>query len=444
MSYVDEVIAMVVEKNPAQPEFHQAVKEVLESLRVVVEANEEAYRKDALLERLVTPERQLLFRVPWVDDKGQVQVNNAYRVQFNSAIGPYKGGLRLHPSVNLGIIKFLGFEQIFKNSLTGLPIGGGKGGSDFDPKGKSDREIMAFCQSFMTELCKYIGADTDVPAGDIGTGAREIGYMFGQYKRIRGVYEGVLTGKGLSYGGSLARTEATGYGLLYFTEEMLKSNGIDIAGKTVVVSGAGNVAIYAIQKAQQLGAKVVTCSDSTGWIYDKDGIDVALLKEVKEVKRARLTEYAAARPSAEYHEGRGVWSVKCDIALPCATQNELLIDDAKALVANGCIAVAEGANMPTTIEATEYLQANKVLFAPGKASNAGGVATSALEMSQNSERLSWTFEEVDGKLKNIMVNIFHNLDDAAKKYGMEGNYVAGANIAGFLKVVDAMTAQGIV
>ena len=444
MSYVDEVIAMVVEKNPAQPEFHQAVKEVLESLRVVVEANEEAYRKDALLERLVTPERQLLFRVSWVDDKGQVQVNNAYRVQFNSAIGPYKGGLRLHPSVNLGIIKFLGFEQIFKNSLTGLPIGGGKGGSDFDPKGKSDREIMAFCQSFMTELCKYIGADTDVPAGDIGTGAREIGYMFGQYKRIRGVYEGVLTGKGLSYGGSLARTEATGYGLLYFTEEMLKCNGIDIAGKTVVVSGAGNVAIYAIQKAQQLGAKVVTCSDSTGWIYDKDGIDVALLKEVKEVKRARLTEYAAARPSAEYHEGRGVWSVKCDIALPCATQNELLIDDAKALVANGCIAVAEGANMPTTIEATEYLQANKVLFAPGKASNAGGVATSALEMSQNSERLSWTFEEVDGKLKNIMVNIFHNLDDAAKKYGMEGNYVAGANIAGFLKVVDAMTAQGIV
>ncbi|MDD6733601.1 MAG: NADP-specific glutamate dehydrogenase [Lachnospiraceae bacterium] len=443
MSYVDEVIAMVVEKNPAQPEFHQAVKEVLESLRVVVEANEEAYRKDALLERLVTPERQLLFRVPWVDDKGQVQVNNAYRVQFNSAIGPYKGGLRLHPSVNLGIIKFLGFEQIFKNSLTGLPIGGGKGGSDFDPKGKSDREIMAFCQSFMTELCKYIGADTDVPAGDIGTGAREIGYMFGQYKRIRGVYEGVLTGKGLSYGGSLARTEATGYGLLYFTEEMLKCNGIDIAGKTVVVSGAGNVAIYAIQKAQQLGAKVVTCSDSTGWIYDKDGIDVALLKEVKEVKRARLTEYAAARPSAEYHEGRGVWSVKCDIALPCATQNELLIDDAKALVANGCIAVAEGANMPTTIEATEYLQANKVLFAPGKASNAGGVATSALEMSQNSERLSWTFEEVDGKLKNIMVNIFHNLDDAAKKYGMEGNYVAGANIAGFLKVVDAMLAQGV-
>ena len=444
MSYVDEVYQMVVEKNPAQPEFHQAVKEVLESLRVVIEANEEAYKKDALLERLVTPERQLLFRVPWVDDKGQVQVNNAFRVQFNSAIGPYKGGLRLHPSVNLGIIKFLGFEQIFKNSLTGLPIGGGKGGSDFDPKGKSDREVMAFCQSFMTELNKYIGADTDVPAGDIGTGAREIGYMYGQYKRIRGVYEGVLTGKGLSYGGSLARTEATGYGLLYLTSEMLKCNGHDLSGKIVVISGSGNVAIYAAQKAQQLGAKVVTVSDSTGWVYDPEGIDVALLKEVKEVKRARLTEYAAARKSAQYHEGRGVWSVKCDVALPCATQNELLIDDAKALVANGCIAVAEGANMPTTIEATEYLQENGVLFAPGKAANAGGVATSDLEKSQNSERLSWTFEEVDSKLKNIMVNIFHNLDDAAKKYGMEGNYVAGANIAGFLKVADAMTAQGIV
>jgi len=444
MSYVDEVFQMVVDKNPAQPEFHQAVKEVLESLRVVIEANEEAYRKDALLERLVTPERQLLFRVPWVDDKGQVQVNNAFRVQFNSAIGPYKGGLRLHPSVNLGIIKFLGFEQIFKNSLTGLPIGGGKGGSDFDPKGKSDREVMAFCQSFMTELSKYIGADTDVPAGDIGTGAREIGYMFGQYKRIKGVYEGVLTGKGLSYGGSLARTEATGYGLLYLTEEMLKCNGKDIAGKTIAVSGAGNVAIYAIQKAQQLGAKPVTCSDSSGWIYDSEGIDVALLKEVKEVKRARLTEYAAARPSAEYHEGKGVWSVKVDIALPCATQNELNLEDAKALVANGCFAVAEGANMPTTMDATEYLQANGVLFAPGKASNAGGVATSALEMSQNSERLSWTFEEVDSKLKGIMVNIFHSMDEAARKYGMEGNYVAGANIAGFLKVAEAMTAQGIV
>ena len=444
MSYVDEVIEQVVAQNPAEPEFHQAVKEVLESLRVVVEANEEAFRRDALLERLVNPERQFKFRVPWVDDKGQVHVNTGYRVQFNSAIGPYKGGLRLHPSVNLGIIKFLGFEQIFKNSLTGLPIGGGKGGSDFDPKGKSDREIMAFCQSFMTELCKYIGADTDVPAGDIGTGAREIGYMFGQYKRIRGLYEGVLTGKGLSYGGSLARTEATGYGLLYFTDEMLKCNGKSIKGATIAVSGAGNVAIYAIEKAQQLGAKVVTASDSTGWIYDKDGIDVELLKEVKEVKRARLTEYAAARPSAEYHEGRGVWSIPVDIALPCATQNELHLEDAKQLVANGCYAVAEGANMPTTLEATEYLQKDGIIFAPGKASNAGGVATSALEMSQNSERLSWTFEEVDGKLQNIMVNIFHNLDDAAKRYGMEGNYVAGANIAGFEKVVDAMTAQVIV
>lgn len=444
MSYVDEVIELVVAKNPAQPEFHQAVKEVLESLRVVIEKNEETYKKDAILERLVNPERQIIFRVPWVDDKGQVQVNTAYRVQFNSAIGPYKGGLRLHPSVNLGIIKFLGFEQIFKNSLTGLPIGGGKGGSDFDPKGKSDREVMAFCQSFMTELCKYIGADTDVPAGDIGTGAREIGYMFGQYKRIRGVYEGVLTGKGLTYGGSLARTEATGYGLLYLTDEMLKCNGHDIAGKTVAVSGSGNVAIYATQKAQELGAKVVTVSDSTGWVYDEQGIDVALLKEVKEVKRARLSEYAAARPGAQYHDGKGVWSVKVDIALPCATQNELHLEDAKALVANGCIAVAEGANMPTTMEATEYLQANGVLFAPGKAANAGGVATSALEMSQNSERLSWSFEEVDGKLKNIMINIFHNLDDAAKRYGKEGNYVVGANIAGFEKVVTAMTAQGVV
>ncbi len=448
MSYVDEVYELVVSKNPAQPEFHQAVKEVLESLRVVIEANEEAYRKDALLERLVNPERQLVFRVPWVDDKGQVQVNTGYRVQYNSAIGPYKGGLRLHPSVNLGIIKFLGFEQIFKNSLTGLPIGGGKGGSDFDPKGKSDREVMAFCQSFITELYKYIGADTDVPAGDIGTGAREIGYMYGQYKRLTGLYEGVLTGKGLSYGGSLARKQATGYGLLYLTDEMLRCNGIDLKGKTVAVSGAGNVAIYAIEKAWELGAKPVTCSDSTGWIYDPEGIDVALLQEVKEVKRARLSEYAAARPSAQYHdkaaEGTNQWSVKVDVALPCATQNELNLDDAKALVANGVIAVAEGANMPTTMEATEYFQANGVMFCPGKAANAGGVATSALEMSQNSERLSWTFEEVDSKLKTIMVNIFHNLDDAAKKYGMEGNYVAGANIAGFLKVAEAMTAQGVV
>ena len=448
MSYVDEVYELVVAKNPAQPEFHQAVKEVLESLRVVIEADEEAYRKEALLERLTVPERIVQFRVPWVDDKGQVQVNNGFRVQFNSAIGPYKGGLRFHPSVNLGIIKFLGFEQIFKNSLTGLPIGGGKGGSDFDPKGKSDSVVMAFCQSFMTELYRHIGADTDVPAGDIGVGGREIGYMYGQYKRIRNQYEGVLTGKGLTYGGSLARTEATGYGLLYLTEEMLKCNGKDIAGKTIAVSGAGNVAIYAIQKAQQLGARPVTCSDSTGWIYDAEGIDVALLKEVKEVKRARLSEYAAARPSAEYHEKKagehGVWTVKCDIALPCATQNELDLEDAKALVANGCFAVAEGANMPTTLEATEYLQKNGVLFCPGKASNAGGVATSALEMSQNSERLSWTFEEVDSRLQGIMVNIFHNLDEASKKYGMEGDYVAGANIAGFLKVAEAMKAQGIV
>ena len=444
MSYVDEVIAKVVEQNPSEPEFHQAVKEVLESLRVVIEANEEKYRKDALLERMVNPERQFKFRVPWVDDKGQVQVNTGDRVQFNSAIGPYKGGIRLHPSVNIGIIKFLGFEQVFKNSLTGLPIGGGKGGSDFDPKGKSDREVMAFCQSFMTELCKYIGADTDVPAGDIGTGAREIGYMFGQYKRIRGLYEGVLTGKGLSYGGSLARTEATGYGLLYLTQELLKLNGIELAGKTVCVSGAGNVAIYAIEKAQQLGAKVVTASDSTGWVYDPDGIDVAALKEIKEVKRARLTEYKNYRPNAEYHEGRGVWSVKCDVALPCATQNELLIDDAKQLAANGCLAVCEGANMPTTMDATEYLQKNGVIFAPGKAANAGGVATSALEMTQNSERLSWTFEEVDAKLQGIMVNICHNMVDAAERYGMKGNYVAGANIAGFEKVVDAMNAQGIV
>ena len=448
MSYVDEVLELVKKKNASEPEFLQAVEEVLNSLRPVIEKNEEKYRREALLERLVEPERQVKFRVPWVDDKGQVQVNTGYRIQFNSAIGPYKGGLRLHPSVNTGIIKFLGFEQIFKNSLTGLPIGGGKGGCDFDPKGKSDREVMAFCQSYMTELFKYIGADTDVPAGDIGTGAREIGFMYGQYKRLTGLYEGVLTGKGLSYCVSLARKEATGYGLLYLTNEMLKTNGIELAGKTVAVSGSGNVAIYACQKAQELGAKVVTVSDSTGWIYDSEGIDVALLQEVKEVKRARLTEYAAARPSAEYHdkatEGTNQWSVKVDIALPCATQNELNLDDAKTLVANGVIAVAEGANMPTTLEATKYLQDNKVLFAPGKAANAGGVATSALEMSQNSERLSWTFEEVDAKLQTIMVNIFHNLDAAAKKYDVAGDYVAGANIAGFEKVVDAMLAQGVV
>ena len=444
MSYVDDVIETIIEQNPSEPEFHQAVREVLESLRVVIEENEDEYRKNALLERLTNPERQIKFRVPWIDDNGQVQVNTGYRVQFNSAIGPYKGGLRFHPSVNLGIIKFLGFEQIFKNSLTGLPIGGGKGGSDFDPKGKSDREIMAFCQSFMTELCKYIGADTDVPAGDIGVGGREIGYLFGQYKRIRGLYEGVLTGKGLTFGGSLARTEATGYGLLYFTNAMLKANDIDIEGKTIAVSGAGNVAIYAIEKAQQLGGKPVTCSDSTGWIYDPEGIDVELLKEVKEVRRERLTAYAEARESAEYHEGKGVWTIKCDIALPCATQNELQLEDAKTLVENGVLAVAEGANMPTTIEATEYLQENDVLFAPGKASNAGGVATSALEMSQNSQRLSWTFEEVDSRLQRIMEDIFANAADAAEEYGMGKNYVAGANIAGFKKVVDAMNAQGIV
>lgn len=444
MSYVDEAIERVIRENPGEPEFHQAVKEVLESLRPVIEANEEKYKKDALLERLVNPERQIKFRVPWVDDNGNAQINTGYRVQFNSAIGPYKGGIRLHPSVNIGIIKFLGFEQIFKNSLTGLPIGGGKGGSDFNPKGKSDREVMAFCQSFMTELVKYIGPNADVPAGDIGTGAREIGYMFGQYKRIRGLFEGVLTGKGLSYGGSLARTEATGYGLLYITEEMLKSNGIDISGKTAIVSGSGNVAIYAIEKAHQLGAKVLTCSDSTGWVYDPDGIDVEALKEIKEVKRARLTEYKNYRPNSEYHEGKGVWQIKADIALPCATQNELDLEDAKTLVANGVIAVAEGANMPTTEEATKYLQDNGVYFVPGKAANAGGVATSALEMSQNSERISWTLEKVDKKLQGIMVDIFHNIDDAAKRYGFDGNYVVGANIAGFEKVVNAMDAQGIV
>lgn len=444
MSYVDDVYSRVVEQNPSQPEFHQAVKEVLESLRPVVESDEEKYRKEALLERLTTPDRQILFRVSWVDDNGQVQVNNGYRVQFNNAIGPYKGGLRLHPSVYLGIIKFLGFEQVFKNALTSLPIGGAKGGSDFDPKGKSDREVMAFCQSFMTELYKYVGADVDVPAGDIGTGAREVGYLFGQYKRLKSTYEGVLTGKGLTFGGSLARTEATGYGLLYLVEELLKDHGKDLKDKVVTVSGAGNVAIYAIEKAQQLGAKVVTCSDSNGWVYDPEGIDVELLKDVKEVKRQRLTEYAARRESAQYHEGRGVWSVKADVALPCATQNELDLDDAKNLVANGVLAVCEGANMPTTLDATKYLQENGVLFVPGKASNAGGVAVSALEMSQNSERLSWSFEEVDGKLKDIMVNIYHNIDEAAKKYGLDGDYVAGANIAGFLKVAEAMEAQGVV
>lgn len=439
-----EVILSALEaKHPGEKEYLQAVKEVLLSIEEVYNQHPE-FEKAKIIERLVEPERIFTFRVPWVDDKGEIQVNLGYRVQFNNAIGPYKGGIRFHPSVNLSILKFLGFEQTFKNALTTLPMGGGKGGSDFAPRGKSDAEIMRFCQAFILELWRNLGPDRDVPAGDIGVGGREIGFMYGQYKRIRNVYEGVLTGKGLTYGGSLARTEATGYGLLYLTAEMLKCNGKDIAGKTIAVSGAGNVAIYAIQKAQQLGGKPVTCSDSTGWIYDSEGIDVALLKEVKEVKRARLTEYAAARPSAEYHEGKGVWTVKCDIALPCATQNELNLEDAKTLVANGCFAVAEGANMPTTMDATEYFQKNGVLFCPGKASNAGGVATSALEMSQNSERLSWTFEEVDSKLQGIMVNIFHALDEASRKYGMEGNYVAGANIAGFLKVAEAMKAQGIV
>ncbi len=443
MSYVSEQLELLKRKNASEPEFLQAATEVLTSLEPVINA-EPKYQENGILERITEPERQIIFRVPWVDDKGKVQVNRGFRVQFNSAIGPYKGGLRLHPSVNLGVIKFLGFEQIFKNSLTGLPIGGGKGGSDFDPKGKSDREVMAFCQSFMTELFRHIGADTDVPAGDIGTGAREIGYMSGQYKRLSNSFEGVLTGKGLNYGGSLARTEATGYGLLYFTNALLKKNGHSLAGKTVAISGAGNVAIYAAEKAYQLGAKPVTMSDSTGWVYDPEGIDLAAIKEIKEVKRQRLTEYKNYRPGSEYHEGKGVWSVKCDVALPCATQNELEADDAKQLIANGCIAVAEGANMPTTLEATEALQQAGVLFAPGKAANAGGVATSALEMSQNSQRLSWTFEEVDAKLKDIMENIFANADAAAEKYGHPKNYVVGANIAGFVKVADAMIAQGVV
>ena len=443
MKYTERVLEMVKQKNPEQPEFIQAVTEVLQSLEPVIDAHPE-YEKASLLERLVEPERVIIFRVPWVDDAGTVHVNRAFRVQFNSAIGPYKGGLRLHPSVNLGIIKFLGFEQIFKNSLTTLPMGGGKGGSDFDPKGKSDLEVMRFCQSFMTELQRHIGADTDVPAGDIGTGAREIGFMFGQYKRMKNVFEGVLTGKGLSFGGSLARTEATGYGLVYIVAEYLRCAGDDLTGKTVCVSGSGNVAIYATQKAQQLGAKVVTLSDSTGWIYDPAGIDVDLVKQIKEVERARISEYAKRRDGVEYHEGRGVWSIPCDIALPCATQNELFIDDAQTLVSNGVKVVAEGANMPTTMDATEYLQDKGVVFLPGKAANAGGVATSGLEMSQNSERLSWTFDEVDAKLKGIMVSIFHAADDAAKRYGVEGDYVAGANIAGFEKVADAMMAEGIV
>ena len=444
MSYVDEVYARVVEQNPGESEFHQAVKEVLDSLKLVIDANEEKYRKMGLLERLTEPERIISFRVPWVDDNGQVQVNKGYRVQFNSAIGPYQGGLRLHPSVNQSILKFLGFEQVFKNSLTGLPIGGGKGGSNFDPKGKSDREVMAFCQSFMTELCKYIGANQDVPAGDIGVGGREIGYLYGQYKRITGQYEGVLTGKGLTYGGSLARTEATGYGLVYILDEMLKHNGQQMEGKTVVISGSGNVAIYATEKAQQLGAKVVALSDSNGYIYDKDGIQLDVVKEIKEVRRGRIKEYVEKVPTAVYTEGKGIWTIPCDIALPCATQNELDLEDAKALKANGCFVVAEGANMPSTREATDFFLENGMMFMPGKAANAGGVATSALEQSQNSQRLSWTFEEVDSKLKKIMADIFAKVDDAANRYGVPGNYVAGANIAGFEKVVDAMMAQGIV
>ena len=444
MSYTEEVYERVVAQNPGEPEFHQAVKEVLDSLKVVIDKNEEEYRKLSILERLVEPERIISFKVPWIDDNGTVQVNKGYRVQFNSAIGPYKGGLRFHPSVNQGILKFLGFEQIFKNSLTGLPIGGGKGGSNFDPKGKSDREVMAFCQSFMTELCKYIGADTDVPAGDIGVGGREIGYLFGQYKRIRGLYEGVLTGKGLSFGGSLIRTEATGYGVVYMLNEIAKAHNDSVAGKTIVVTGSGNVAIYAVEKATQLGAKVVAMNDSNGYIYDPNGINLDVVKDIKEVKRGRIKEYADRVEGATYTEGLGIWNIKCDIYLPCATQNELGLDVAKTLVANGCKYVVEGANMPTTLDATTYLQENGVLFMPGKAANAGGVATSALEMSQNSMRLSWTREEVDEKLHNIMIDIFHKADDAAKRYGMEDNYVVGANIAGFEKVVDAMKAQGIV
>jgi glutamate dehydrogenase (NADP+) len=443
MNYIDEQLAKLTEKNQSEPEFIQAATVVLKSLAPVLEQNPK-YQEAGIIERITEPDRQIMFRVAWTDDNGKVQVNRGYRVQFNNAIGPYKGGLRFHPSVKLGTIKFLGFEQVFKNSLTGLPIGGGKGGSDFDPKGKSDREVMAFCQSFMTELYRHIGPNTDVPAGDIGVGAREIGFLFGQYKRLRNEYTGVLTGKGLNYGGSLARTEATGYGLLYLTDAMLRKNGESIKGKTIAISGAGNVAIYACEKAQALGGKVVTMSDSTGWVYDADGIDLKAIKEIKEVKRGRLSEYKAYRPNAVYHEGKGVWNTPCDIALPCATQNELLLDDAKALVKNGVIAVAEGANMPTSIEATKYLQEHGVLFAPGKAANAGGVAVSALEMSQNSIRLSWSFEEVDQKLKGIMENIFNNISNAAEQYGCPKNYVAGANIAGFVKVADAMLAQGIV
>ena len=443
-AYLDSLMERVIQRNPAEAEFHQAVREVLTSLVPVVEARPE-YITEGVIECLVEPERVIKFRVPWVDDNGVVQVNRGFRVQFNSAIGPYKGGLRFHPSVYEGIIKFLGFEQIFKNSLTGLPIGGGKGGSDFDPKGKSDGEVMRFCQSFMSELYKYIGPDTDVPAGDIGVGAREIGYLFGQYKRLRNEFTGVLTGKGLSYGGSLARREATGYGLCYFTDNMLKDNGKSFEGATVVISGSGNVAIYACEKATSFGAKVVAMSDSNGYVYDPEGIDLALVKQLKEVERKRISEYAKLRSSAEYHEGcRNIWTIPCDIALPCATQNELDETAAKALIANGCFAVAEGANMPSTPEAVEALQSAGILFAPAKAANAGGVATSALEMSQNSMRFYWTFEEVDQKLQGIMRELYRNASEAAAKYGKPGDLVAGANIAGFLKVADSMLAYGVV
>ena len=442
-AYTSRVLEGLKQRNANESEFLQAATEILESISPVFDKHPE-YEQAGLLERFVEPERVILFRIPWVDDQGKVQVNRGYRVQFNSAIGPYKGGLRFHPSVNLSILKFLGFEQVLKNSLTGLPIGGGKGGSDFDPKGKSDREVMAFCQSLMTELYRHIGADTDVPAGDIGVGGREIGYLYGQYKRLTGLYEGVLTGKGLSYGGSLARTQATGYGLCYFVKNMLEANGKTLSGQTVVVSGSGNVAIYACEKATQMGAKVVAMSDSNGYVYDKDGIKLDVVKQIKEVERGRIKEYAARVPGAEYHEGcRGIWTIPCDVALPCATQNELDTEGAKALISNGCFAVGEGANMPSTLEATELFLQNGILFAPGKAANAGGVATSALEMSQNSARLSWTFDEVDEKLKGIMANIFAKCAEAAKEYGDKPtNYVIGANIAGFLKVADAMMAQG--
>lgn len=444
MSYVDEVYEGLKAKHPHEPEFLEAAKRILESLDPIVSKNEDVYRKNALLERFVEPERIVTFRVPWTDDKGVNHVNLGYRVQFNSAIGPYKGGLRFHPSVNQSILKFLGMEQILKNSLTGLPIGGGKGGADFDPHGKSDAEVMRFCQSFMTELYKYIGKDTDVPAGDIGVGGREVGYLYGQYKRITGLYEGVLTGKGLTFGGSLARPEATGYGLVYITDEVVKGAGKELKGQTIVVSGSGNVAQYAIQKAEQLGAKVVTCSDSNGYIYDPNGINFEVLCQIKQVERARIKEYANRVPGSEYHEGERPWGVKCDIALPCATQNEINGEDAKKLIDNGCWCVCEGANMPSDEAAIDAYLAAKILYMPGKAANAGGVAVSALEMSQNSERLSWSFEEVDSKLHDIMVNIYKNVSETAKKYGYENNFVVGANIAGFEKVSTAMLAQGLV